>query len=90
MKGIGGGLFFVLFVGWAIYVMATPDSCTRVSRISSPVRIGFDGVRWLGQNWLSTESRLELLLWSINADTWTQEVVAQTLYGSQNQCGGRK
>lgn len=90
MKGVGGGLFFILFVGWAIYVMATPDSCTRVSRIGSPVRIAFDGVRWLGQNWLSTESRLELLLWSINADTWTQEVVAQTLYGSDNQCGGKK
>ncbi|RYE66361.1 MAG: hypothetical protein EOO81_11595 [Oxalobacteraceae bacterium] len=86
MKTIIGGAASALAIGFALYVVASPDSCTRVDRGAAPVRIAMDGIRWAGHNWLSTDARLEMLKYSIHADTGTQRFLSQQFYGQPNVC----
>ena len=83
------GAACVTAIAWSLYVMATPDACERIARGAAPTRITFDAVRWAGGSWLSMDSRLTLLRWSINADQATQHFLARQFYGPQNACNKR-
>ena len=80
------GAACVTVIAWALYVVATPNPCERVARGAAPARVTFDALRWAGQNWLSMDSRLTLLRWSIGADEATQSFLARQFYGPQHSC----
>lgn len=90
MRGLIGGTFIALCTGWIIYSMAGATECEKMYRGASPVRMGFDIVRWGTQNWLSQDSRISLLLTSVNADYATRRFLTQQFYGSSVSCGDSK
>lgn len=86
MKQMFGSFLGVLFIGWILYTVAPEEPCERVSRGALPVRVVFDFVRWAGKNYLSTDSRLDLLSWSLDADASTQSFIARLFYGPALKC----
>ncbi|AZG12176.1 hypothetical protein SGO26_29050 (plasmid) [Cupriavidus metallidurans] len=87
MKQMFGGAFAAMVVGWVVYSAIAPEPCERVYRSAGPVRIAFDAVRWGGQNFLSQDSRLRLISWSITADNTTQRFLGRLFYGPTLDCG---
>ncbi len=88
MKQMIGSALAVLTMGYVIYAFAATDSCERIYRSTGPVRAVFNGVRWLGANYLSQEARLRLILWSVNTDAAAQRIVGRTTMGPDYaKCG---
>lgn len=90
MKSFLAGSVVAATVAWVIYSMAGPTDCEKVNRGAAPVRAVFDVTRWATQNWFSTQDRLKLLLWSIQADDATKGFIAHQFYGATFSCGGPK
>ncbi|ABO59634.1 hypothetical protein BSFA1_82110 (plasmid) [Burkholderia sp. SFA1] len=86
MKQIFGGAFVVVFVGWLLYAAFAEQPCERIYRGAAPVRIAFDAVRWGGHNFLTQDSRLRLISWSISADGVTQKFLGRLFYGPSLDC----
>lgn len=87
MKQMLGSALAVTAVGWMLYSAIAPEPCERVYRSAGPVRVAFDVVRWGGQNFLSQDSRLALIGWSITADNATQRLLGRLFYGPTFNCG---
>ncbi|WP_425953160.1 hypothetical protein [Ralstonia pseudosolanacearum] len=86
MKQMFGGAFAVIVFGWLLYSALGSEPCERMYRSAAPVRIAFDGVRWGTRNFLSQESRLKLIYWSITADDKTQKFLSRAFYGPTLSC----
>jgi hypothetical protein len=86
MKQMLSGCFSLLLAGWVLYTIAPEAPCERVERGALPVRIAFDGVRWAGRNYLSTDARIDLLSWSLEADASTQSFISRLFYGPTLNC----
>ncbi|WP_432263223.1 hypothetical protein [Cupriavidus sp. TMH.W2] len=87
MKQMFGGAFVAVLFGWLLFASFANEPCERIYRGAAPVRIAFDGVRWAGQNFLSQNSRLKLISWSISADGATQQFLGRLFYGPTHSCG---
>lgn len=88
MKQLFGSFFAVLLFGWILYTIAPEEPCERVDRGALPVRVIFDGVRWAGKNYLSTDARIDLLSWSLTADEYTKQFISRLFYGPELKCTG--
>ena len=86
MKQAIGGAAVLAGVAWLLFVFTTPEPCERIQRAASPVRISFDVARWAAKNWLSTESRIDMIRWSLSADAATQRFMTRQFYGEGAQC----
>lgn len=86
MKQLFSSFFAVLMFGWILYTVSPEEPCERVERGALPVRVVFDGVRWAGKNYLSTDARIDLLLWSLSADQSVQSFISRLFYGASLSC----
>lgn len=86
MKNVVGIVGAAVFSAWLFWTVSDPVPCERVRRAAAPVRVAGDFLRWTGQHWLRTEDRLRLIVWSIEADQWTQGVISHQFYGNGLQC----
>lgn len=86
MKQLFSSFFAVLLFGWILYTVSPEEPCERVERGALPVRVVFDGVRWAGKNYLSTDARIDLLLWSMSADQSVQSFISRLFYGASLRC----
>ncbi|WP_080034390.1 hypothetical protein [Pseudomonas syringae] len=86
MKQMIGTLFAAVLFGWVVYSISPEAPCERVERGALPVRTAFDAVRWLGKNYLSTDARIQLLSWSIDADIMSQHFISRLFYGPELNC----
>lgn len=83
MKQVLGGAAAVITIAWLLFVFATPESCERIKRGAAPVRATMDLSRWATNNWLSIEGRIDMLRWSLKADSATQRFLSHHFYGEQ-------
>ncbi|WP_049820963.1 hypothetical protein [Methylibium petroleiphilum] len=86
MKQAIGGAAAVIGIAWMLFVFSSPNPCDRIERGAAPVRITMDTARWAAKNWLSTEARIDMIRWSINADQATQRFIQHQFYGSEGRC----
>lgn len=86
MKQLFSSFFAVLLFGWILYTVSPEEPCERVECGALPVRVVFDAVRWAGTNYLSTDSRIDLLIWSIAADKSVQSFISRLFYGPELNC----
>ena len=84
-QAIAGGMV-VICAAWGLYVFTTTSSCERVYRGAAPVRVVGDVARWAAKNWLSTDGRLSMIRWSIEADQAVQRFLTHQFYGASVQC----
>jgi len=90
MKQLFSSFLAVLIFGWVFYTISPEEPCERVDRGAIPVRILFDGLRWAGKNYLSTDARFDLLTWSLQADQSVQGFISHLFYGPSLQCNSAK
>lgn len=86
MKQAIGGAAAVVGIAWMLFVFSSPNACDRIERGAAPVRIAMDTARWAAMNWLSTDARIDMLRWSINADQSTQRFIQHQFYGNEGRC----
>lgn len=93
MKQAIGGALVLAGIAWLLFVFTNPEPCERIQRAASPVRASFDLARWAAKNWLSMDSRIDMIRWSLQADAATQRFLTRQFYGVGAQCvsaGGDK
>lgn len=82
MKNIVNGVIAGALVGWLGYTLAAPLPCDRISRAAAPARGAMTLVRDISRNWVSNETRLDLIGASIWVDEQVQGVIGTTFYNS--------
>lgn len=82
MKNIINGAIAFGVIGWLGYTLAAPQPCERIVRAAAPVRGAMTIVREVSRNWVSDETRIDLISASIWADEQTRSIVGTTFYNS--------
>lgn len=81
-----GYLFLSLLLVWVTGMIFSPDRCTRVYRSSWPVTYSMGAIELLAANWISDESKLELLKKKANFAVGMQTIFETTVYGDKARC----
>lgn len=67
-------------------IFFAPDSCARVEKSGSVVRVFSTGLFFLTDNWLSPNDRAAARTYAHDVDTWVQDVVRVTFFGRDLKC----
>ena len=81
MKGTIGGALFIFFLGWLVWAVAPESPCERARRGATPVAAATSVLRWGLANWLDSTERLQLLVWSLEAEEATRAFLTKQFYG---------
>lgn len=87
MKSIFGTVFLATAIIYLLYTLSATESCERVYRSASPVRVTLQVFRLGVENWANANQRSDFLIWSLKADIATQEFLAHQFYGEALVCG---
>ena len=82
MRGVIGGVFVVLTLGWLVWVVAPESPCERTRRGATPVGAVGDVVRKGLEHWQDASDRLELVIFSMQAEAATRRFLTKQFYGS--------
>lgn len=72
---------------WALWSLSGASHCEVVYRFAAPVRGAAWVTRSIAGNWVTDETKDQLLVYSAEADKITQSLIERTFYGSQDTCG---
>lgn len=89
MKKIGefvSWIFVSLAFVWVTGMIFAGDKCTRVYRSAWPVTYTMSAAQSLAKNWVSEETKLDMLLWKAKAAVKTQRLFETTVYGVESKC----
>lgn len=73
----------MMLVIYVAMLVLTSDPCTRVHRSSLPITYVFRLVGFIGEHWLSMDSKLALLKAQISTTLAAENFFEKTVYGVQ-------
>ena len=86
MRGAIGGIFIVVALGWLVWVVSPESPCERARRGATPVGAIGDVVRKGLEHWQDSTDRLEMVVFTMQAEAWTRRFLAKQFYGSSLDC----
>jgi len=87
VKSIFGTIFLATAIFYLLYTLAATESCERVYRSASPVRVVMLAFRLGVDNWANDNQKSDLHIWSLQADIAAQKFLAHQFYGETLICG---
>ena len=80
IKSLLGGAGLVLMVGWFVWVIVPQDSCERIERSGSVIRGIGNVLRDTIEPRVSSDTKLDMLRWSIQAENSFKGFVANQFF----------